>query len=37
MHTSAVEKTDQLIQRAVTLALLTLAATLVCAALVLYV
>ena len=37
MHASVVEKKDQLIQRALTFALLTLAATLVCAALVLYV
>ena len=37
MNVSGVRKTDQLIQRVVTGALLALAATLVCAALVLYV
>jgi hypothetical protein len=37
MHVSGVQKHDQLIQRVLTGALLTLAATLVCAALVLYV
>lgn len=37
MHASVVEKHDQLIQRGVTVTLLTLAASLVCAALVLYV
>ncbi len=37
MHVSGVHKTDRIIQRAVTFALITLAATLVCAALVLYV
>lgn len=37
MHVASVQKTDRLIQRGVTVALLTLAATLVGAALVLYV
>lgn len=37
MRVSGVQKHDQWIQRVLTLALLTLAATLVCAALVLYV
>ena len=37
MHVSGVQKLDQWIQRVLTGTLLTLAATLVCAALVLYV
>lgn len=37
MHAPVVQKHDLLIQRGVTFALLTLAASLVCAALVLYV
>ena len=37
MQLSGVQKHDRIIQRAVTLSLLTLAATLVCAAFVLYV
>ena len=37
MHVSVVQKHDRFIQRAVTFALITLAATLVCAAFVLYV
>lgn len=37
MHVSQVQKHDRLIQRGVTVTLLTLAASLVCAALILYV